>query len=328
MCNYWKQPCYENELTLDEISDIISNPLFSSIEKMVLSGGEPTLRKDLIDIARTVLDLRPRIKDLTLITNGLETELVTEKVNELLHLVSDRKGTKLNVSVSLDGYGEIHEKIRRVPQAFKQVSETLRRLKELRNKTPFYLCSTSVVQPMNISNLPRLIEFAQEIDLPITLSPISVSDFFIDDNDRNAMKLSNDNLNELKKLLNNELRPHLKLSNVPFWKEYFNIISGEKRRLPCYMLYYFIHIKSHGELGMCSTSKDLVYGNAQEETADKIWYSQKAKDLRKRVSTQLCPTCTTQCDSAFSLTHEIFYYGRFWLNNKIRTLTNKTDDIE
>jgi MoaA/NifB/PqqE/SkfB family radical SAM enzyme len=171
MCLYWRQQSYENELTIDEIGKMFRNPLFSSLEKLVLSGGEPTLREDLVDIARVVLDCCPWIKEVSLISNGLEPDLVTGKVRELLELINSRENIKFAVSISLDGYGEIHEEIRRVPQAFERVSETLNRLKEMRDRMPFYLCSTSVVQPVNIGNIPGLIEYAQTINLPIAFSP-------------------------------------------------------------------------------------------------------------------------------------------------------------
>lgn len=324
MCRYWRQQSYENELKRDEIGDIFCNPLFDSIEKLVLSGGEPTLREDLVEVTRTILDSLPRVKEVALITNGLDPDLVVERVGELLTIVNSRRHIQFAVSVSLDGYGEVHEKIRRVPRAFERVSETLYRLKELKDRTPFYLCSTSVIQPLNISSLPSLMKFAQEIGLPVSFTPVCVSDFFTDNvTSRNSLKLSDDNLRELNELVNNQLRPYLTLSNIPFWQEYFSLVSGGKRKIPCFLLRHFVLVDSNGLLRMCSASDDLIYGSVKEDSPDKIWYSQKAEDLRKRVSKHLCPTCDIQCDLAFTFTHEIFYYTRFWLKTKMRALIGK-----
>jgi len=61
----------------------------------------------------------------------------------------------------------------------------------------------------------------------------------------------------------------------------------------------------------------------RDEPPDKIWYSEKAKELRKRVKKHFCPGCTICCDLAFSFTHEFFYYARFLLKEKTRKLLGK-----
>lgn len=142
MCSYWKDLNSQSELTPVEIGEVYRNSLFSSLEGIILSGGEPILREDLLDIARAILDSLPQLKQMSLNTNGLEPTLVTQKVKELLALANSKGIRKFSVSVSLDGYGDIHEKIRRVPQAFERTIETIKRLKELQQTTSFYLSST------------------------------------------------------------------------------------------------------------------------------------------------------------------------------------------
>jgi MoaA/NifB/PqqE/SkfB family radical SAM enzyme len=77
---------------------------------------------------------------------------------------------------------------------------------------------------------------------------------------------------------------------------------------------------SDGTLHMCAADSSLVYGNARDEPPDKIWYSQKAREIRKRVEKYFCPKCTICCDTAFSFTHEFFYYAGFLLKEKSRKL--------
>jgi len=324
MCSYWKEDSDKEELSLDEIKDIYRNPLFSRVEKLVLSGGEPTLREDLVQIAQVILDSCPQIREMTLITNGLEPVLVTEKVKELMAQLDSRRATRLSVSVSLDGYGDTHDRIRRVPQAFERASETIYRLKEIQDKMLFYLCSTCVVQPQNINNLTKLVEFGHKLGLPITFSPICVSNLFVrDDVTRDSLKLTDASMAELRDLLSNRLQPFLTASNALFWRKYFRIIEGERRRLPCFELNYYANLDSDGSLRMCSADNTLVFGNVRIHPPDEIWHSEKAKELRKRVSKNLCPTCSLQCDLAFSLSHEFFYYARFWLEEKMRKISGK-----
>jgi len=323
MCSDWKKQ-HQQELTLAEIGEIYRNPLFGSLEKFALSGGEPTLREDLVQIAQVVLESCPQIKEMVLNTNGLEPTLVTERVEELLALCSRERLSKFSVSVSLDGYGDTHQKIRRFPQAFERATETIKRLKQIQRKTPFYLCSTCVVQPLNVDNLVQLSEFGQELGLPIIFGPVCVSDLFVEDaSQRNSLRLTGDQLKKLKILFDHQLQPVLMPSNVPFWREYFKIVSGEKRRLPCFLTHQYARVDSDGSLYTCAADSSLDLGNVRDEPPDKIWYSERAREMRKRIRKVFCPRCTICCDMAFSFSHEFFYYARFLLKEKTRKLLGK-----
>lgn len=324
MCSYWKEHDSNQELTLTEIGRIYRTPLFSSLETIVLSGGEPVLREDLVQIAQATLDSCPQIKDMILLTNGLEPSLVVRKVKELLALANSKRLRQFSVSVSLDGYGATHDKIRGIPQAFEKVSETIERLKRLQHETPFYLCSTCVVQPLNISNLAELSEFGKELGLPITFSPICLSEVLVRDaTTKDSLKLTDDHVRQLKSFFDRKRELNMQPSNVSFWREYFSITGGKKRRLPCFQLYHFAGVDSDGALWMCAADSSLVYGNVRDESPDKLWYSDKAEELRKRVEKYFCPTCTICCNPAFSLSHEFFYYAGFLLREKTRQLLRK-----
>ncbi|KYK33290.1 MAG: hypothetical protein AYK19_14180 [Theionarchaea archaeon DG-70-1] len=81
----------ENELTTEEICNIISEVKELGVKEIVISGGEPFCRKDILEILEYV---RNRCERVTLLTNGtLITEEIAEKLSNL----------KLAIQVSLDG---------------------------------------------------------------------------------------------------------------------------------------------------------------------------------------------------------------------------------
>jgi len=318
MCSDWKRRDQATELTAAQLGEMLSNPLFRSLEKFVLGGGEPTLRGDLADIARTTLESCPNLKAMSLLTNGLEPDTVVERVRQLLALPQLDRLETFAVSVSLDGHGETCDRIRRVPQAFERVSETISRLKELKTQRPFYLCSTCVVQPLNIDNLVQLYDHVKGIGLPIVFSPVCVSNIFVEDEKtRESLKLTTEQLQKLKGLLGNELSHCLMPSNVPFWREYFAIVEGRKRRkLPCCLCHYGAGIDSDGTLLLCSADSSLVYGSMLDTPPDELWYSDEAKELRRRAERLYCPSCTICCDLAFCFRLEFFYYATFLIKEK------------
>ena len=116
-CSDWKRQNGSRELTVTQIGETLRNPLFNSVKKFALSGGEPVCREELVQIAETVLDSCPRINEMLMLTNGLEPDLVMKRARELLTLHNRIRVKKFAVSVSIDGCGDVHEKIRRVRPA-------------------------------------------------------------------------------------------------------------------------------------------------------------------------------------------------------------------
>lgn len=321
MCSVWRKRANERELTLAEIRYIFENPLFKSVKKFSLSGGEPTLREDLVQVTDTVLDCCPQTSEMVLQTNGLEPARVVQRVKEVLELPRLQKLEKFAISVSLDGYGDIHEKIRRVPHAFERTTETIRKLKELRRTTPFYLCSTCVVQPLNLGDLGRIADFGRELELPIIFSPVCLSDYLVyGAESKESLSLKDNRLKELKAVFKEQIESRLMPSNLPFWRDYFSIAEGKKRRLPCYLCHYCANVESDGMLWMCVADKSLVYGSALDTPVDKLWYSAKAREIRRRAEKYICPNCSICCDLAFAFRLEFFYYTGFFLREKSRNL--------
>jgi len=103
-------------------------PLFS----LVISGGEPFLRKDLAEIAR-VFHEHNRVKVLTLLTGGQMTGRVREVVREILARSPE---ILVVVGVSLDGVGARHDEIRQKSGAFDRAVRTVRMLKDLAASEP------------------------------------------------------------------------------------------------------------------------------------------------------------------------------------------------
>jgi MoaA/NifB/PqqE/SkfB family radical SAM enzyme len=321
MCLCWRETENKNLLSPVEIAETYKNPLFDSLERLALSGGEPTLREEIVEIVRRVLDVRPHIKEITLCSNGLDPDRVVETTRSLIDLANSRRIPKFAVSTSIDGYGPIHEQVRRVPEAFERVSETIRRLQELQHEKSFYLSATCVVQPLNMDNLVQIAAFCKQIALPLTFVPICTTNTHVNDEvTRDNLRLTGIQTDKLKSIFSNELSCYLTPSNLPFWKEYFQMAAGKKRKLPCFMVNHYVQLDSDGTLRSCGADNSLIYGNVKDDSPDRLWFADKAKALRRRVKTVYCPSCTVHCNIAFSLTHEFFYYARFFLGEKNRKI--------
>lgn len=320
MCSIWRTKP-GREPTLGEIREIFSNPLLNRLETVILSGGEPTLREDLAQIVQVIMDANPGIKQIGVITNGLAPSLVGDRVKDILDLPAYPRLRRFDIGISLDGYGDTHERIRRVPRAFDRVNESIKVLKGLQLNSPFDIRLSCVVQKLNVSNLPQISESSREMELPINFVPVVQVLGNKDDFEEHLMP-SDDQLRELKDFFNHQIQHNIRLPALAFWQDYFRIIRGQKRRIPCALVYHSLGMTPEGDLFICG-NESLVYGNVHDAPVDKMWYSDEAEEVRKRARKYICPTCPASCNTAFSFSQEFFYFARFLMREKGKELLRK-----
>jgi len=119
-----------------------------------LAGGEPFLRKDLVELMLAV-QRHNRPKVFSFPTNGWYTERTFEMV---LHYLQRAPGGNLMLFFSLDGPQEVHDAIRG-PNSYAHVRETMDRLRPLQSLFPqLHLNVVTTVQPGNMAHFPGFID--------------------------------------------------------------------------------------------------------------------------------------------------------------------------
>ncbi|GMO59130.1 MAG: hypothetical protein Ta2A_04910 [Treponemataceae bacterium] len=111
----------EPDLTFDEIKKISETA--GDINRLWLSGGEPTLREDLPEIIELFYK-NNHTKDVNLPTNGIKGGTLIEWVKRLR---TNCPTLNISVAISLDGFEATHNKQRGVP-IFYNAIETLQKL--------------------------------------------------------------------------------------------------------------------------------------------------------------------------------------------------------
>lgn len=125
-CSIWRMRP-EGELSLAEIRQFAKrNPFFRWIQ---LTGGEPFLHKDIVEIVTSFQETSKGLYVVTIPTNSLcRREVVVEKVQAILASGLPR----LSITISLDGYRELHDYIRGVPGNYDKAIALYQELEQLR----------------------------------------------------------------------------------------------------------------------------------------------------------------------------------------------------
>lgn len=144
-----------NELTLAEVERLVAS--LPPIRLLLISGGEPFLRRDLPELIRVYWE-RCRFFSVTIPTNGFSAERIAEMVRRICAISPD---LQLGMTVSLDGFEEFHDAMRQVPGLYRKATDTLRTLVGLQAELPNLTAGVNTVF-MN-ANQDRMDEFCETV---------------------------------------------------------------------------------------------------------------------------------------------------------------------
>ncbi len=119
MCNIWKSQAS------DEMGPNHYEKLPSSLKTINITGGEPFLRKDLVDVVRAIHTRAPSAR-IVFSTNGFLTETIVDAITKIRTFHKE-----IGVGVSIDGLEDVHDRVRGVKGAFKKAISTVEALKKL-----------------------------------------------------------------------------------------------------------------------------------------------------------------------------------------------------
>lgn len=155
MCRIWENK-KSHDITVEELRKGLSSELFSRVEGIGFNGGEPTLRDDLIELVEVVLDQLPNLKNVSLITNAYKYLQVIEQIEKMGRLVRSR-GKHFDVMISLDGFGDVHDRVRGRSGNFENAKKVLAFLSDFDGVDNVRIGCTVIRE--NVFHLADLFEF-------------------------------------------------------------------------------------------------------------------------------------------------------------------------
>ncbi|GAA5985017.1 hypothetical protein JCM5350_003315 [Sporobolomyces pararoseus] len=149
----------DNLLTTDEVERVAKLFVENGVRKIRLTGGEPTVRKDLVDVVARLSALEPRIDSLGLTSNGVTLRR---------HLPSLVEAGLTHLNISLDTLDEHKYELMTRRRAFNKVVETLEVAKRLRDEKGLKVkINCVVIKGLNDMEVPDFIELGKKEDITI-----------------------------------------------------------------------------------------------------------------------------------------------------------------
>lgn len=303
-CDIWKiypaeKERLQDELTVDEIERI-----FASVGRVYffnISGGEPFLRKDIVDIIRLgCIYLRPSVVHVP--TNALSPGRVTALTEEILVGMKEwSPGTKLTLKPSFDGVGDFHDWVRGIPGNYDKLVRTLELLGELRRKHDHLRLGVgTVISTMNLDHLPEIIEQARTFEVDTYISEVA--------EERDEMRNEQSGITPTDEEYGEAIRDFrddtfdrlgkasgLELLTQGMRHHYYEItrkwLRDREQVIPCYAGISNAHISPYGDLWPCAIlAGTRSLGNLKDADYDfwKVWHSSRADEIRAGIKRGEC----------------------------------------
>jgi MoaA/NifB/PqqE/SkfB family radical SAM enzyme len=265
MCNVWKNPSLpEEEISLETLDKIPAGQ-----NTINLTGGEPTLRADLMEIVDL---LYFKTDKLEISSNGL----FPHKLEPII-----KKYPDIKIRFSLDGFDETNNLIRGENDGFEKKTKGLLHLQELGGTD---LGFAITIQDDNAADLVGIFHYAEKYGFELSTSTLHNGfQFYKKDNFPYDRARIARHIEEL-------ITEQIKTNKVKNWfRAYLGLgliakVLGNSRLLPCNVGYDSIFVDPWGDAYACNVRPDLYMGNLNRQTWDEIFHSPLSDEVRSKVS--------------------------------------------
>jgi MoaA/NifB/PqqE/SkfB family radical SAM enzyme len=271
MCDIWSRP------DRHELPPEFYRRLPKSLTNVNISGGEPFMRDDLPEIVGV---LRDHLKEPRFVfsTNGMLTDKIVRQAVEM---------SPVAVRISVDGIGEVHDRIRNVKGCFDRIMGTVDGLKAAGIRDLGLACTGSRDNPGALGEVKAL---AEKLGVDYVCSVVHSSELYFGDQDDMVPRDSRTR-EDLIRIATSQLR-----SRRPkdWFRAYYtdgiiDYIDGKPRREPCTAAVDHIHVDHRGVVFPCNILNRPL-GDLTKQTWEEIEASRSTPSVLHDVK-----TCGIQC---------------------------------
>lgn len=313
MCNIWKEKKFKKELTIEELRELGKSKYLKNVLFLGVSGGEPFLRKDLVESIIALTKNMKKIKQISFSTNGLLQKKIENDIKKLLKF---KKKIRIDLSVSVEGRKDKNDKIRGIKGGYKKALETIDALKKIKNNR-LDISLRLAILPSNYKEIPKLYKLANEKNIGFICKPATSGGLYQNeeefDNWSNKFtekekeksieyinRIVNDRFKKIKKKKGKGFEKIKKIAYNLFLKYSTNFIKNPNKLVfPCYALFSSVMLEYEGSIYSCPVLYKKM-GNIREKKFDDIWKGKNTKEIRRFIKKGKCP-CYTNCNQMIPL---------------------------
>jgi len=289
-CGVWRLKERVPELSAEQWGDLLSDPFLSMVRTLWLSGGEPTLRDDLAEVARRAVDALPGMKSITVATNALHPFRLEKFLEDTLPLL-EKRGIYAWIHISLDGPPPIHDRMRGVEGAFNSLERTVLILQRIKEKgVPIGWGFNCVITSVNARHLAETEERAAQLGGEITFNLVLPSGGFYGGDSTSALDADD-------KAAARSFIGRLINRADPYYRRHYetvlDVLTSGHRRHRCETLEATLYLDPDGTAYPCPCAYEEFRVSTQPGAMRYTW--ERLARYRSWIHRRYCPGCALGC---------------------------------
>ncbi len=298
LCGIWKiykeKPgLRKEELTLEEI-ELIFRDMGNSLLWLSLTGGEPFMRDDLVDIVNSATKNCRNLSLISINTNGLSSDKVLADMEEILSMNPSRRFFSV---ISLDGTEKVHERLRGIKGSYEKTTDTIYSLKKLSERYKnLNVYAETVISEYNVDELGDFLESDICRDCEIAFAFAQNSDYY---NNEENVKVPVSYVRGMDRILKKSgIRGYEGIASKIFYrlaKRQLNDLS--RQVIPCYSSFASVFIGPHGNVKPCIMMNPVENLRDYEFDLGELLRGDSFKGVQREIKSSNCPGCWTPCEA-------------------------------
>jgi MoaA/NifB/PqqE/SkfB family radical SAM enzyme len=262
-CNIWRKPAAAT-LPLAEAKKIVDDLSSLGCFYFSITGGEPLLVDYLFDFLLYIR--RSKIKYIHLVTNG--------------YLLDQDKALKFaaaginEVSISIDGNEEVHDKNRGVPGAYHQALKAIENLQRYAPDTKIVL--NTIFFPENPNVCLHAVELARRFNVYVKVQPLNQHPVFNRDN-YVSVREKNISAVAIKEVVTRLRKEDRVVNSNIFLDNIYNFFFQKEKLIfrdsPCLFGYHHLEILEDGSIFPCLEGLNWEKGMRARDGLKNLLYS-------------------------------------------------------
>jgi len=303
MCLVWRTYVEQPELAERELSAAEWESVFRANGRalfwLAVTGGEPFVRPDLVDIVRGAVRHCPNLLVVSVVTNGFATQKILADAEQIASLSA---AVQFYVVVSIDAEAERHDAIRNVAGAYDRAVATLRGLKEMARRFPnLHPRIETTISPLNRDDVAAFVR--SDLVRESANSFVFAQESERYGNEGLGMALSAQDWKTVRgPIAELERRTRLRGLESLVQKLYYRLAPRffariDRHVLPCYASWASVFVGPLGEVRPCIMFEPI--GNLRDSDWQLAPLLEGAAmgGLRRRIAAHRCPNCWTPCEA-------------------------------
>lgn len=312
MCNNWKWGNRKEDMTLDQMDQVMAGDFWNEVENLNISGGEPTTRNDLPELVEMFHRRLPRMRKVGINTTGLTPQRAIPMLTRIVDFCGE-KGLLISIRVSIDGVGEMHDQVRHVKRGFDKASQTIEAMQALAARSPhFQFGIASTIFATNLADAENIHNWARSKNLDIVFNMLRFTDNMLHNAElENTIGFKTREEEFMRKFFLDRVAEESILSGQAFmYLHYADMIAnGYHRTMPCPFQRQGLLLNPNGDLFYCENSKKL--GNVMETPAGDLYFGATQLEDRETLKRETCPTCLSPCQVNVGAMKQVVPYVKF-----------------